>query len=218
MLKNKEKLDGIVLDIEFLLISVVQGAALVTLADNSSNIMAKMQFEFWLYVLSGLLIILIFWSQSIIHALSFIDWPMDLSHSFLYFLMSLIEVMAFHQLTDPLKWFAFMIALFVVAGSLYVLDLNLINKHREHFSLTKPRKLLFEHIFKRQTLELKSFIPMGIGFNLLAFLAILFSPQIFLDSGYHVIFIALQVIFGFYILINSINSFKQRTKLISESF
>ncbi|MBI3485366.1 hypothetical protein HY025_00310 [Candidatus Daviesbacteria bacterium] len=187
---NREKLDGIVLDIEFLLISVVQGVALVSLADNSSHIISNLHFEYWLYVLSGLLLILIFWSQAIIHALSFIDWPMDLVHSFLYFLVSLVEIMAFSAMDNPLLWFGFIVGLFVVAAGLYIFDLNLIKKHESVFN-TKQKKLLFNHILSRQLFELKFLVPAGFIFNLSAFLLIYFFKDIFLENRFHLTLIFL---------------------------
>src|SRR5689334_11403789 len=115
MLTSNEKLDGLVLDIEFLLISVVQGVALTALALSAVPIISTGDWQYFPYVFSGFLFILIFWSQAIIHAMSFIDWPLQITHSFLYFLASFTEVILFNQLTNPLKWFLFTIIFFIVA-------------------------------------------------------------------------------------------------------
>src|ERR1700754_633124 len=104
---NRERLDQFVLDIEFLLISAVQGVALGALAGAASEPISSLNFQYWPYILSGFLLILTFWSQAIIHSLSFIKWPLDLWHNFLYFLMGLIEFLAFNHLQDPLRWFVF---------------------------------------------------------------------------------------------------------------
>lgn len=108
--EKKERLDQFALDIEFLLISVIQGVALAALATDAADPINHLQFVYWLYIASGFLLILNFWSQAIIHAVSFIDWPLDLGHSFLYFLASFVEVMAFTHLTEPKQWFGFMAA------------------------------------------------------------------------------------------------------------
>ncbi len=58
---NQEKLDQFTLDIEFLLISVVQGVALGALATGASIPLSNMDLQYWPYILSGFLLILTFW-------------------------------------------------------------------------------------------------------------------------------------------------------------
>lgn len=82
---TKEGVVAIALDIEFILISVIQGMALQMLAGKAIEVFGKFQSEYYFYIFSGFVLILIFWSQSIIHALSFIHWPISLTHTFLYF-------------------------------------------------------------------------------------------------------------------------------------
>jgi hypothetical protein len=69
---NRERLDQFALDIEFLLISVVQGVALGSLAASAAGTLMSLRFEFFVYIISAFLLILIFWSGAILHALSFI--------------------------------------------------------------------------------------------------------------------------------------------------
>ena len=103
------RLDQVALDIEFLLISVVQGVALAALAGGAAGIFTSLDWFAIPYAITAFLIVLIFWSGAIIHALSFIDWPLDLMHSFLYFLASFVEVMAFTHLENPMLWFIFIL-------------------------------------------------------------------------------------------------------------
>lgn len=213
--KHKEKLDQFAINIEFLLISVVQGVALGALATNASEPIASMQFEYWLYVTSGFLFILNFWSQAIIHTVSFIDWPLDLPHNFLYFLVSLIEVMAFSHITNPLLWFAFISAFFVAAIALYLFDLSLIRKHKTTFRGSTPKERLYNHMYVREKFELTAFLPAALIFNMLALLAIQQFPQIFLTNHYHMLLIGLQVLFGFIFLIDSMRNFNKRSQLIT---
>lgn len=212
---RKEKLDQFAINIEFLLISVVQGVALGALATNASEPIASMQFEYWLYVGSGFLFILNFWSQAIIHTLSFIDWPLDMPHNFLYFLVSLIEVMAFSHITSPLLWFAFISAFFVAAIALYLFDLSLIRKHQEKFNATQAQKQLYGHMFKRETFELSVFLPAALIFNLIALAALKLFPRVFLTNHNHLILIGLQVLFGLIFLIDSMRNFNKRSQLIA---
>lgn len=207
---RREKLDGLALDIEFLLISVVQGVALGVLASIASGLIENFMPEYFLYIVSAFLLILTFWSQAIIHAISFIDWPLDLFHSFLYFLASLIEVIAFSQIVHPLRWFAFMSVFFVVALVLYIYDLNLISVHARKYLDSESGKRLYRHIVNRQKFELKLIVPFGLVGNLLAYLILKSNPEM------HFFLAVFEVVFFTGVLINSIASFKGRSRLISE--
>ena len=214
MNKEKEKLNQFVQDIEFLLISVIQGVALASLANYASNPIGNLQFEYYLYVLSGFILILNFWAQAILHTLSFIDWPIDLPHYFLYFLVSFIEVIAFSYLTNPLRWFAFISLFFIVASFLYLFDLLLIVKHEKKLE-KKGRGELYKHIVNRQKYELYKLLPLGFIFNILSFCLILFFPQLFIIKRYHILLVAIQVIISLFVMIDFIKSFNKRSYLIS---
>lgn len=210
-----EKLNGLVLDVEFLLISVIQAAALASLAIHSAEVFSGMDFRFLPYIISGFLFILIFWSQAIIHAISFIKWPLDLIHSLFYFLASLFEVMAFEHLTDPLWWFGFIFLFMLVAGMLYLYDLRLIMRDQESYQ-SKEKKNLYTHMIKGQLFDLKFFVPAALLFNGGVFVLIWQNPVLLLENNYHLLAIILQAIFGFVFLVNSVHNFKKRTHLISE--
>jgi hypothetical protein len=79
---DRGQLDQLVLDIELVLISVVHGVALSTLAIEGGPKVAAMEPLVLLYLATGLLFVLSFWSVAIIHAISFAMWPMDLGHYF----------------------------------------------------------------------------------------------------------------------------------------
>ncbi len=96
---TREHLDGTVVDIEFLLIAVIQGFALATLAVDSDAVISGRDWIYWPYVLAAFILILNFWSLAIIHSISFISWPFDLIHTLLYFLVAFVEVAAFSQVT-----------------------------------------------------------------------------------------------------------------------
>ncbi len=211
-----EKLDSFALNIEFLLISVVQGVALATLATASSLLVADLKFETFAYIISSFVLILSFWSQAIIHALSFIDWPLDLQHSFLYFLASFIEVMAFSHLDSPLKWFGFMGIFFIVTVILYFVDLRMIKERKNKFK-TKNQEKLYDHILKQQMYELKSFLPAAIIFCGFSIFAIAYWPDIFIRQHAHLILITIQTLFGIYVLMTSIGSYKKRAKLLTDA-
>ncbi len=212
----KKELDTKVVDIEFLLISVVQGVALSMLAASSAVPIGNLEFAYWPAILVGFLFILTFWSQAIIHALSFIDWPLDLGHTFLYFLASFVEVMAFTQIEHPLKWFMFLFVFLFIAGILYVYDLSLIKAHKKDFEDTKEKRALYEHMYTRQNRELKLYIPFALAFTGISILIIAGFPQLFIDKDYHVILSGIQAMFSLLLIKISVESFKKRSELITE--
>src|SRR5690349_15457990 len=110
-----EHLNNIALDIEMILISVIQGVALTFLATSSMDSITTFHFATWPYILSGFFLILIFWSQAIMHAISLVHWPLDLGRTFLYFLVSFLQVLVFSQITSPLHWFGFTTVFMIVA-------------------------------------------------------------------------------------------------------
>ena len=211
---NREKLNQFTLDIEFLLISAVQGVALGALAGAANEPLSNLDFQYWPYILSGFLLILTFWSQAIIHSISFIKWPLDLTHNFLYFLAGLVEFLAFNHLEDPLRWFIFQLLFVLVGTALYFVDLKLIKSGKDNFK-TEPEKALYKHILEEQQSEMKTLIPSGIIFNTLAVFLIWQYPEFFITQGYHSIIVAIQVLLTTYLILVSIKSFRYRSKLIS---
>lgn len=207
---RKEQLNDFALNIEFLLISIIQGVALAALGTEAAVLLKTPSLQSALFITAGFLFILIFWSGAIIHALSFIDWPLDLTHNFLYFLVSLIEIIAFSYMTDPYAWFVAIFSFFLSAAILYIVDLFLIKNRADRFT-TDAQKKLFKHILKQQKLELFVLIPSGIAYNALC---------IYLVSNLQTnatILIGIQVIFAFFFLANAVQSFQKRAKLISQS-
>ncbi len=210
----KEHLDQIVIDVEFLLISVIQGVALTTLTVSASPILESLKWEYSLYVVSAFLFILIFWSQAIMHALGFVRWPLDLIHSFLYFLASFVEVLAFNEVTHPLIWFLLFSAFVVVSGVLFYYDLKMIKDRKSYFSDTPAKKSMYADLYKEQMLYLKLFVPLGLFFNLGCAFLIYQYPQFFIENHQHVLLVGLQVIFDLVILVSSFRTFKRRLKLV----
>lgn len=214
---NKSKLDQFTLDIEFLLISVVQGVALGALAGAANEPLSNLNYQYWPYIVAGFLLILTFWSQAIVHSLSFIKWPLDLAHNFLYFLVGLVEFLAFEHLEDPLRWFIFQLLFVIVAAILYFVDFNLIKKSKANFKNTSAEKELYNNVYSEQVKEMITLIPSGLIFNILAIYLIWKFPEIFITQGYHLILVGIEVILTIYIMVVSINSFKKRSRLIANS-
>lgn len=200
---EKARLDQLTLDIEFLLISVIQGVALAALAAASVAPMSSLQFQHLPYIITGFIFILVFWTGAINHALGFIEWPLDLIHSFLYFLASFIEVMALYQIENPMGWFIFMLIFQVVAGMLYAYDLGMIKKSLLKNSKSPKQKMLAS-IYRQQKRELRIVIPGSLIFCLVAIIGV--------QKGYHLVFICLQGIIGLLFLINLLLNFNRRNQ------
>src|SRR5581483_8062263 len=162
---TRERLDGTVVDIEFLLIAVIQGLAITTLAVESEHVIGDLEWEYMPYVLAGFVLILNFWSLAIIHSVSFISWPFDIVHTLLYLLAAFVEVAAFAQITHPAKWFIFMFGFFLVSFVLYLWDARMVREHREDFQDTPERAALYAHIDSRQRMELKFLLPAALVFH-----------------------------------------------------
>ncbi len=201
------RLDQFVLDIEFLLISVVQGVALSALAAAAIGPITTLQYQYWPYIISAFLVIFIFWSQAIIHALSFIDWPLDLAHNLFYFLASFVQVIAFSQITNPNEWFVGMTVLFAVAFLLYIVDYKIILNRKKEF-VDENEKALYKHLKKQHELDMYITVPVGFIVNAVS------AYLIFTGKVPHLYLISLQLFFQGIVLYETIQSFKKRSGLI----
>ena len=212
-----ERLNQFTLDIEFLIISVIQAVVLGALGLEAGELLGHFDPVHWLYVAGSFLLILNFWSQAIIHAISFVDWPLDLPHNLLYFLASFIEVLIFFRLEDPQGWFLLTAAFFAVGGILYLADLRLIRQRKGRFTDSPARVRLYQDIEGQQVSELRIFVPIAVAFHLVAFGAIYLNPQLFIDGHWHVALIVLQIAAGLGFLIRSLHNFDRRSVLITDS-
>ncbi len=209
-MKAMQQLNEFTLNIEFLLISIIQGVALAALGSEASKLLQNPTPNNLLTIIAGFLFILIFWSGAIIHALSFIEWPLDLTHNFLYFLVSLIEIITFSYMDDPIRWFSFVFAFFFSSGILYAVDLWLIKNHKSRFTSDDDKKL-YTHILKQQYFELSVLIPGGLIFTAVSIWLLKQSPT------YTSLLLLIQVFFALVFLFNAIHSFKKRSKLITQA-
>ena len=82
--ESRSELDAIIADIELTLVSIIQGVALTVLIETSREAIAKLDWITWPYVLSGLIIILVFWSRVVLHILTLVRWPLEFGHNFLH--------------------------------------------------------------------------------------------------------------------------------------
>src|ERR1700726_306423 len=104
--RGRSDLDGMIVEIELTLVSIIQGVALTVLIENAHAVIAAREFLFWPYVFAGLLVIFTFWSRAVLHIITVIRWPLEFGHNFLYIGCALVEAVMFSRLTNPAAWFA----------------------------------------------------------------------------------------------------------------
>jgi hypothetical protein len=183
---TQRQLDGLVVNIELTLISIIQGVAFSFLADSSRGVLVNMQLTFWPYAVTGLLIILLFWSRSLIHTLTVIRWPLEFGHNFMYIACTLVETIAFTQLTNPLHWYALNTVFALMAGILFALDLRMIRR-RIADSAGQIGCRLYAIVEREQLLNIRLIIPATMIFNLLAMMAARHWAVPFVAEGGHVV-------------------------------
>jgi hypothetical protein len=188
---TQTQLDGAVVNIELTLISIIQGVAFSFLADRSRDIVVSLELAFWPYAVTGLLIILLFWSRSLIHTLTVIRWPLELGHNFLYIACTLVETIAFSQLTHPVQWYALNTLFGVMTWILFTLDLGMVRR-RITDSGGPTAGTLYTIVEREQLLNIRFFMPGIVGFNVFALLALRLGSASFLERG-HVILALLQM-------------------------
>jgi len=191
--ESQFELDGIIADIELTLVSIIQGVALTVLIETSREAIATLNWVMWPYVLSGLIIILIFWSRVVLHILTVIRWPLEFGHNFLYIACALVEAFAFAQLGDPARWFAFVAAFLAVGWLLFAYDLRLIRmRARDRTGDVSNR--LYAVVKRDQWLNVGLLLPAFFLVNVACAVAIHLRPEFFLGQNGHVWLIALQLI------------------------
>jgi hypothetical protein len=207
------QLDGLVVNIELTLISIIQGVALSFLADHSRDLLVSLQFTLWPYAVTGLLIILLFWSRSLMHTLTVIRWPLEFGHNFMYIASTLVETVAFTQLTNVLHWYALNTLFALMIWILFSLDLRMIRR-RINDSRGRVGSQLYAILQREQSLNIKFVIPAIVLFNLLALIAVRSWPTLLIEEDGHVIVALVQMTGAFGYLLYVMRFFSRIIPLI----
>jgi hypothetical protein len=184
-------LDGLTSEIELTLISIIQGVALSFLVERANSALSLRDITPWLYVATGLLVILIFWSRSVLHTLTLIRWPLEFVHNFLYITCALGESILFTRLQSPRAWFALSAVFAVVIWVLFVVDLRMIAA-RCRDSTGEAGTRLCEAVRRDQWLNIKLLLPALFLFNAACTIAISTWPEVFIVRGAHGYLIAIS--------------------------
>ena len=210
----RRELDGVILNVELTLASIVQGLALSFLAENAGSVLSAGNVTAWPYVVVALLIILLFWSRALIHTLTLIRWPLEFVHNFFYFACGLVEVVAFMNLRDPFRWFVCNAIFTALVWALFIHDLRIIRMRNEDSAGTTGCRL-YEIVEADQWLNIRVIMPAVFLFNLGSTFVIRSMPEFFLVQNGHLILVGCQIIgFSLY-LVYVVRSFVRMTPLIS---
>lgn len=209
----KQQLDQTVIGIELTLISIIQGLALAVLAAAAADPLLELRWETWPYIVAGLMVILIFWSRALVHTLSFIGWPLEFGHTFLYFAATLIEAVALAQVHDPEHWFALNALYAVAVWILYVWDLRVVRAHAADFS-TPQEIALYEDIVRDQRLNIAYMMPAAIAFQTLAWWLVHAWPETMLAGRWHLLLIGLTLLFSAHYLHGGVALLRRRQAAI----
>ena len=191
--ESRRELDSVVVNIELTLVSIIQGVALYFLTDNTRALMATWHPSSWLYVAAGLCVIFIFWSRSVIHALTLIRWPLEFGHNLFYIACALGEAILFSRLDNPLGWFELSAACAGVVWLLFIYDMRLIHA-RVAESRNDSDRALYARASADQLLNIRLFVPVLIGLNLVSSFVIWRWPHLFIAHGGHIWLISIQLL------------------------
>ncbi len=182
-----------VVNVELTLSSIVQGVALYFLAENTRTVLHTNRAQAWPYVVAGLLIILLFWSRSLIHTLTLIRWPLEFGHNCLYLACALVEVLAFTRLAQPFAWFVMLAVFSAIVWIIFIYDLKIIRLRMSECS-TPASCQLYDLVMRDQRLNIRFVVPAVCLFNVLAAVALHVRPDLFLVRPWHLAFINLEAV------------------------
>jgi hypothetical protein len=179
------QLDGLVVTVELTLISIVQGVALSFLASEARGVVVGLRFEFWPYVATGLMTILLFWSRSVVHTLTVIRWPLEFVHNFMYVACTLVQAVLFTQLASPAGWYGMGTGLAVLIWGLFAFDLRMIRRRIQDSPGTTADRL-YRLVEAEQLRNIRVLMPGIVVFSLAAALAVRLWPEAMLQQRGHV--------------------------------
>jgi hypothetical protein len=211
--EERRELDSIVIGVELTLASIIQGVALFFLIDNARGVFALAQRASWIYAAAGLLIILIFWSRSIVHTLTLIRWPLEFGHNFFYIACALAQSLVFTHLNNPHGWFAIGALYAALVWLLFIYDLRLIHA-REREAAGEASSRLYAVVRRDQRLNIILLVPGLFLLNLASAFLIRRYPAVFGARNGHVWLSAAQFIALAIYLLYVLRFFKTLVPLI----
>lgn len=209
--RAERNLGALVIAIEFTLISVMVGVILFPLMDFATPILRELKFEYMLYVVSGLILILYTWSEVVSHSLTFIGWPMDMFHNLLYIVTAMLLAIQMHFLQDPLGWFALTTLSVIVAAVVSYYDKRVLQDRLANAKGAEAE--LYQTALKRQDFLVRVF-PSSIFVSILQVALIYLFPSIFIDGKAHLVLIASQIAVFSFLIYRTLSAFQSAREQI----
>ena len=147
------ELESLATGIELTLASVLQGIAMAILIPRVAELIVGGEVAKLPYIPASLLLIFIVWVAFVIHSLSFITWPFDLTHNLLYFLVVTAETVLLTFLDQPAPWFLSLAGFGLVAAVNHWYNLRLLRRY-EHRYASPAGQALYAHIAADQRISL----------------------------------------------------------------
>ena len=180
--RAERSLSSLVMMIEFTLISVMAGVVLAPLAEHASSLLRNLRFEYWPYILFGLLYILFMWSGVISHSFTFVGWPFELGHNLFYIVWALVLAIQMTLMEDPTGWFGLNIAQYLVAGWIGIYDQRILQRRASGTS--GAARALLRMAMVRQDRLIRLF-PLAAGSSVVSLTLLLLFPGVFLGQHTH---------------------------------
>ncbi len=209
--RAERNLGALVIAIEFTLISVMVGVILFPLMDFATPILRELKFEYMLYIVSGLVLILYIWTEVISHSLSFIGWPIDIFHNLLYIVLAMVLAIQMHFLQEPQGWFAITCLSAIVAGAVGYYDKRVIEERKQ--GATGAAAQLFDAAYQRQQALVRT-LPFTILNAFVQAGLIYFFPALFLENHLHLVLVVIQITAFLVLLWRTLHEFKAQRELI----
>lgn len=190
---SRERLDGLVINVELTLVSIIQGVTLSFLTDSTRQLIGTNAFEFYVYALNGLLIIFLFWSRAVIHTFTVIRWPLEFAHNFLYISCAFFEGISFANLSQPLLWYGMQAIFAALVWSLFALDMRLVRARQVEFAGSQLAPL-FSAIERDQMMNIAALIPGFVAFYIVAAGSLWYQQALGHPSRLHLWFAVAQAL------------------------
>ncbi len=207
----ERNLSALVITVEFTLISVMVGVILSVLVTAAAPILRDLQYEYWLYLVSGLVLVLFLWTEVVTHSLAFIGWPMEFGHNLLYILFAAALAIQMNFLADPVGWFALSTVSSGMATITVLYDRHVIA--RRQVGAHGAAAEMFQLAMTRQRGLIRT-APITLFNALLTVALVLVFNDFFMGRHFHLILIVAQIIAILILLARTIRTFESWTRPI----
>lgn len=209
----RRELDTLVVNTELTLLSITQAIALSFLGESSFEQIRSLDLVWWPYVLSGLLVILVFWSRSLLHVLTIIRWPLEFTHNFLYIAFTLAESLMFRMIGAVAPWYALSLVCALIVWLLFAFDLKMLARLKRDPDAANLAPLL-ALVERDQRLQLRIAMPAMALLSSLAWGTVVLWPRLFVEGQWHLLLAFAQAAFLLAYLLLGLRQYRRLLPLL----